>query len=40
MVNNTFKLLTQDIITLFQNNGITVSFKKPFITYDITYMAY
>ena len=35
MINNTFKLLTQDVIKLFQDNGITVSFKKPFITYDI-----
>ena len=36
MVNDTFKLLTQDIITAYQVAGTTVSFEKPFITYDIT----
>jgi hypothetical protein len=36
MVNLTFRLLTQEIITSFQEAGKPVSFKPPFITYDIT----
>ena len=35
MVNNTFKILTGQVITRFLNNGITVSFKQPFISFDI-----
>ena len=36
MVNFTFRLLTQEIISSFQGAGKPVSFKPPFITYDIT----
>ena len=35
MVNNTFKILTGQVITLFQNNNITVSFQQPFVSFDI-----
>jgi hypothetical protein len=36
MVNDAFKILTLDIIQKFQDAGKPVSFKKPFITYDIS----
>jgi hypothetical protein len=36
MINNTFDLLTKDIIQEFRDAGTTLSFKKPFIQYDIS----
>ena len=36
MINNTFDLLTKDIIQRFRDAGTTLSFKKPFIQYDIS----
>ena len=36
MINETFDVLTKDIIQKFQNESITLSFKKPFVQYDIS----
>jgi hypothetical protein len=36
MINNTFDLLTKDIIQKFQDGSISLSFKKPFVQYDIS----
>ena len=36
MINDTFDLLTKDIIQKFQDGSILLSFKKPFVQYDIS----
>ena len=36
MINSTFDLLTKDIIQKFQDGGTTLSFRKPFVQYDIS----
>ena len=36
MINNTFDVLTKDIIQKFRDAQTTLSFKKPFVLYDIS----
>ena len=36
MVNDTFRVLTLDVRQTIQDAGITVSFERPFISYDIS----
>ena len=36
MINKTFDVLTKDIIQKFQTASVTLSFKTPFVQYDIS----